>query len=137
MSMNKLPTDRYVLECIFNMYKSKYPGAIGASGRPENDPYMAIDLVAVARKLGCTPELLFGRLYYYLNQKYRCQPDGGAEVILFAPKVGDKCDAVNFPYLGAILAGQNQDLLRFTISLFVSILAFVVSVASFIISVIK
>jgi hypothetical protein len=59
--VSKLPTDREVLKRIYDMYEPSYPGA-----RPgENDPYVAVDLAAVAARLRCKPELLFGRLYYH------------------------------------------------------------------------
>jgi hypothetical protein len=61
--VSKLPTDREVLKRIYDMYEPSYPGA-----RPgENDPYVAVDLAAVAARLRCKPELLFGRLYYHLR----------------------------------------------------------------------
>lgn len=57
--MNKLRADRCVLQCIFDMYL--VPGPKNASGRGENDPYISIDVPAIASKLDCNPELLFGR----------------------------------------------------------------------------
>ena len=135
--MNKLPTDRYVLECIFEMYQSSYPGPKGDSGRPENDPYVPIDVYAVAKNLKCDPELLFGRLYYHLDQKHRYKQDNGALVSLFQMQIGHKRHAVQFPYLAAILAGANQEFRHRLISLGLSILALCISVASFIVSMFK
>lgn len=47
--MSKLPTDREVFKCIYEMYESSYPGAQPGSSRGENDPYIAIDIPAVGR----------------------------------------------------------------------------------------
>jgi hypothetical protein len=88
----KLPTDRYVLECIFRMYESSYPGA-----NKSNDPYVAIDIGALAKEIGCNPELLFGRLYYHLDAKYRYKQNNGALVSLFQIQIGGKRHAVQFP----------------------------------------
>jgi hypothetical protein len=41
------------------MYESSYPGQATESGDRENDPYVAIDVAAVAQKIGCSSELLF------------------------------------------------------------------------------
>jgi hypothetical protein len=135
--MNKLPTDRFLLECIFEMYKEDYPGVKGDDGRRSNDPYVAIDIRAVAKKLECTPELLFGRLYYHLDQKHRYTQDDGPVVHLFALKAGDKRHAVNFPYLAAVLAGQNQEFRRYVVSLCVSFIALAVSVTSLLVGLLK
>lgn len=69
--MSKLPTDRQVLRCIYEMYESAYPGNSLGQAQGENDPYLPIDIPDVAKRLECKPELLFGRLYYYLDAKYR------------------------------------------------------------------
>lgn len=132
--MNKLPTDRAILKCIYEMYEPAYPGVQPGSPRGENDPYIAIDIPAVATKLGCNAELLFGRLYYHLDQKHRYKQDSGALVPLFYLKVGDKRHAIHFPYLAAILAVQEQEHRRQLWSLGISILALVLSVASLVVN---
>ena len=118
------------------MYQSSYPGKKDASGRGENDPYVSIDIRAIASKLNCNPELLFGRLYFHLDQKYRYKQDDGALVLLFQIKFEGKAHAVQFPYLAAILAGLNQDFRRQVFPLAVSFLSLGVSLASFVVSII-
>ena len=135
--MNLLPTDRYVLQCIFDMYSSNYPGTEGHDGRRVNDPYLAIDIPAVAVRLGCSPELLFGRLYYHLDQKYRYKQDDDTIVPLFYLKVGEKRHAVHFPYLASILAGQNQEFRRYILSLSFSTAALAVAITSLFVSLTK
>ena len=119
------------------MYEASYPGPKSGAGRAENDPYIAIDASALAERLGCKPELLFGRLYYHLDQKYRYKQDDGALVPLFYLKVGEKRHAIHFPYLAAILAGLEQEHRKQAWSLAISILALVFSVVSIIVSFLK
>jgi hypothetical protein len=135
--MNTLPTDRFLLQCIFEMYKDSYPGRKGADGKGENDPYIAVDIPAIARKLDCTPELLFGRLYYHLDQKYRYKQENGSVVALFYLQVGEKRHAVHFPYLASILAGQNQEFRRYALALGMSAAALAVSITSLVVSLSK
>lgn len=135
--MNKLPTDRGVLQCIFDMYQSSYPGQKAADGRGENDPFISIDIPAIASKLGCGPELLFGRLHYHLDQKYRYKQEAGPLVPLFHLKAGEKRHAVQFPYLACILAGMNQDFRRQAIAFGVSFISLGVSLASLAISILR
>lgn len=131
--MSTLPTDRYVLQCIYDMYRDPYPGPKTESGRGANDPYVSIDVYAVAEKLQCSPELLFDRLYYHLDKKHRYKQDGGTLVQLFQLKVGEKMHAVNFPYLASVLAGENRDYFRFILPSGLSGLALVVSISSLVI----
>ena len=133
----KLPTDRYVLQCIYEMYESSYPGPLNDSGRPKNDPYIAIDINSVAAKVDCNPELLFGRLYYHLDAKYRYKNPDGSLVPLFQLQLADKRHAVQFPYLAAILAGLNQDYRRHLVPLCLSAIAVGVSVTSLFVSIFK
>lgn len=131
--MSRLPTDRQVLKCIFEMYEDNYPGEkLGAKG--VNDPFVPVDLRAVAARLETKPELLFGRLYYDLDPKHRYKQDNGAEVNLFLLNVEDKGHSVHFPYLSAILAGHDQEHRKQLWSISFSVLALVVSVASLIIN---
>jgi hypothetical protein len=127
--MNLLPTDRQVLKCLFEMYEPTYPGETNG-GKGENDPYVPVDLRAVAARLGTKPELLFGRLYYHLDAKHRYQQDSGAWVNLFHLNVENKGHSVHFPYLAAILAGHDQEYRKQFWSMAFSVLALVLSVVS-------
>ncbi len=133
--MSKLPTDRRVLRCIYEMYEASYPGVQSGEVRGENDPYLPIDLQAVAKRLGCKPELLFGRLYYYLDAKYRYKQDSGSHVSLFHINLNGRGHCVHFPYLASILAGHDYDFRNHSWSLAVSMLALGLSVASILVQV--
>lgn len=128
-AMSRLPTDREVLRCIFDMYEPDYPGeTTGRKGA--NDPYVPVDLRAVAARLNTKPELIFGRLYYDLDAKHRYQNDGGAWVNLFHLNIQNKGHSVHFPYLAAILAGHEQEHRKQLWSMAFSTLALVLSVVS-------
>jgi len=128
--MNRLPTEREVLRSIYQEYESAYPGIPAGAVRGENDPYMAIDIPAIAKKLRCKPELLFGYLYYHLDAKHRYQTGENTFVHLFAIKAGDKHHGVNFPYLAALLADHNLEHRRQLWSVALSILALALSAAA-------
>jgi hypothetical protein len=123
-------TDRHILRCIYDMYLKSYPGVELPNGKHENDPYVPISVRKIAAKLGCTPQLLFGRLYYHLDAKYRYKQSGGAEVNLFALKVGDKTHCVHFPFLAATLAEHDAEHRKFSWNLWISIFALALSLAS-------
>jgi hypothetical protein len=128
--MDKLPTDRDIMRCIYEMYESNYPGATVEAIRGENDPYIEIDIPAIAARLRCKPELLFGRLYYFLDYKHRYRQDDGSLVPLFHPRVGKKEKVINFPYLASILAELDQEYRKQSWSFGFSIIALVLSLTS-------
>jgi len=131
-----LPTDREILRCNFEMYAPAYPGKEPGEARGKNDPYMPINVHEVAAHLNCSPEMLFGRLYYHLDAKYRYTQDNDAKVHLFSLKIGSEMHCVNFPYLAAALAERDEEHKRQLWSLGISIAALVLSVASIIAQVI-
>lgn len=134
--MRKLPTDRDVLRCIYEMYAADYPGPLKPDGHGENDPYLPINVHHVATQLKCKPELVFGRLYYHLDAKYRYKQDNGAIVGLFHLNFLTRGNCVHFPYLSSILATQDDEHRRETWALGVAIIALALSVAAIVAQVI-
>lgn len=127
---SSIPTERQVLRCIYDMYESKYPHEIENSTLGQ--VMVPIDIDGVASKLGCDKRLLFGYLFYHLDHKHSYKTGENSSVHLFAPRVGDLRNAVNFPLLAAILAGHDQEHSKFAWSLGVSLVALALSVGSII-----
>jgi hypothetical protein len=124
-----LPTDRTVLRCIYDMYEAEYPGEkVGAEYK--NDPYLAIDVRAVAAKLDTKPELLFGRLHADLGKRYCQRIDERTTIPLFSAVVGQRKHCVHFPYLAAVLAGLEQEFRRHMLSFWLSCVAIAISFGS-------
>jgi len=128
--MSRLPTDREVLGCIYSMHESAYPGSSPESPRGKNDPYVPVDVRAVAARLGIKPELLFGRLYYHLDAKHRYTQRDNVSVHLFLLDVQGKGHSVNFPYLASILAEHEHEHRKLFWSMVFSVSALIVSLAS-------
>lgn len=123
---NSVPTERQVLQCIFDMYEGSFP----VEGPSIGKTMIAIDIEAVAKKLSCDKHILFGYLYYHLDHKYRYRTGENTSVHLFTPTVGALRNAINLPYLTAILAAQQQEHSKFVWSLGVSLVALALSVGS-------
>jgi hypothetical protein len=119
----RLHTDREILRCIYDTYVEQYPDA--------GDPHVSIDVRAIAQKLGCRPELLFGRLYHDLRHRYRFIDEvHKLQTSLFEMTVGDKSHAVHFPVLVAVLAEKESEHRRARWSLGISVIALIVAIAS-------
>ena len=121
-----IPTERQVLRCIYDMYESSFPTKESNIGKV----FVEIDVEAIATKLGCDENILFGYLYYHLDHKHRYKTGENSSTHLFTPKAGELHHAINFPYLAAILAGQDQEHSKFIWSLGVSLVALALSVGA-------
>ncbi len=86
------------------MYSPRFQAAQDGTHAPGEKIYVPIDLRAVAEKIGNDPHILFGRLYYHLDAKYRYKNDDGIRVHLFTLKVGANYHCINYPLLAAILS---------------------------------
>jgi len=123
--MAKLHTDREILRCIYDMYRTDYP--------EKGDPLIPIDLAAVAAKLGCTPHLLFGRLHYDMGTRLKHRSPNDPNLTLasvFEMKAGNQRHVVNFPYLAAVLAALQEQRRRDLWTVWLSVGAIVVAVGS-------
>lgn len=135
----KLPTDREILKCIYEMYKSEYPKYIEGELIGKNDPYVPIDIWKIADKLNAQPELVFGRIYYHLNRKYSYRDDKDATVNLYILEFRDTNNypiikkSIHFPLLASILSGMNDEHSKYYYPFLISIGALIVSFAALLI----
>lgn len=129
----KLPSDRQILECIFKKYKHDFVN--DSVEKPRSSKiYVPIDCKSIAHELKTDPDIVFGRLYYHLEQKYGYKQSDGARVHLFALKVGNDPKCVNFPLLASVLAGLQEEKRRYLITHAIAVIALIVSIASFFVS---
>jgi hypothetical protein len=129
--MKRIPTEREVLKCIYDLYEPEYAATSAEIPMP-NSAILPIDLKKVAEKLNMKPELLFGILYYHLNEKYSYNHDNGVSVTFFFtnPESGERRHSIRYPYLASILAGMEQEQRKYDRSLWFSIVALCVSCLS-------
>lgn len=123
---SRIPTERQVLRCIYDTYEPHFPVEGAQSGKV----FVQIDMEKIASRLGCDKNVLFGYLYYHLDHKYRYLSGERSHVHLFTPRAGELRNAINLPYLAAILAGQDQEHSKFAWSLGVSLVALALSVGA-------
>ena len=132
MKRSKNVTDRILLKKIYDLYYDEFCKI--QDGDPESKIHIPIDCELVAKKLGISAQLVFGRLYYHLDKRHRYQQSNDSWVHLFSIVVGKQRHCINFPLLSAVLAELEQSYYRFTIPIFISLFALVVSVCGFVAS---
>jgi hypothetical protein len=121
----KTPTDLEILSQIYDVYYREF---ISFGSDPSKSVerklrvskiYVPIDVDRIGELLGVDGDIIFGRLYYNLNNKYsyRLAPERkdekGPLVEFFANSIsGDgKTDkhAIHFPYLASVLAEMRSE----------------------------
>jgi hypothetical protein len=129
------PTDfellRHIHERYADDFRSGYPG--GRSSKP----FVPLDIPAIADQFGVDVDSIFGRLHYHLEREYgeRDQVGGRPRKQFFVQKVGDDANAVNFPFLEAVLAGLWEQRRRDTLALWTAILSLGIALAALLVSI--
>ena len=122
--MSKQPTDREILKRIYQECADAFNQV--DLEEPESRSrliYLPIDVNHIAGKLGMNQHLLYGRLYFHLDHKYRYTQADGGMVHLFAKKVGKDINCINYPYLAAIVSERDVEHKRNLRSLQISIIS--------------
>ena len=129
--MSNNVTDRILLKKVYDTYYSTFCAFDHNSQLRESKIYVPIDCQTIAKELKLNPDIVFGRLYYHLNKKYGYKQNDGSMVHLFALKTGSDKHTVHFPLLSAVLAELEQSYYRFTIPIFVSLTALIISITPY------
>ena len=131
----KVPTDYEVLNAIYDRYYKTFAGFSADAPDREAKIYVPIDIREIAHRLGVDGDIVFGRLYYHLEQKFGYKNDDGSSVHFFTLGVGEDRHCVNFPLLGAVLAGLREDRTKNLWAIWLAITSLVISIISIIVSV--
>lgn len=95
---------------------------------------MSVSCEKVGKKLGVDKDIIFGRLYYHMENQYGYKRDNST-VHFFALKVGEEVNCINFPYMASVLGKLKSENKRFLISTVIAVIALCVSVLALMFSV--
>lgn len=136
--MKNIPTDLEILNAIYDRYYETFAAFSDESKIRSNKVYVPIDVASIAGDLEVDSDIVFGRLYYHLENKYGYKNPDGSAVHFFTLKVGDDINCVQFPYLSSILADLRTENKKYqratlfsTISITVSVISLLISITSF------
>ena len=124
------PTDLQVLDAIYRRYYDAFVKTEGVSGPHATKNFVPIDAQSIADEFGVDPDIIFGRLYYSLEQRFGIKDKDGSSVPFFALEVGGDVRAIHFPMMAGILAELRAERRRFVTSMWLSIVAIIVSLVS-------
>lgn len=111
--IKKNPSDRKILKKIYDQYFEEYEKN---KENREAPIFVSVDLESIAVQLKSEKDIIFGRLYYYIDHKFsyikETATSQGTEkitVCLFRHCGMEEPDMVNFPLLASILAGMEEE----------------------------
>jgi hypothetical protein len=126
------PTDLRILREIYNRYYDEFVAyRVGARA---SKVYVPVDCEAIGKALGVDGDIIFGRLYYYLDERYRYHQDDGAAVHLFTKEIDGDTNCINFPLLGAVVAKLKTEQRRYWTATAIAIGALIVAIISLVVS---
>lgn len=130
----KVPTDHAILNDIYNHYYKTFAGFSAETSERDSKIYVPLDIRGISERLRVDPDIVFGRLYYHLEKKYGYQRPGGEHVPFFTLIAGSDKYCVNFPLLGAVLAGLREEKWKARWAVGLAVISLIVSVVSVTIS---
>ncbi|WP_152670608.1 hypothetical protein [Rubrobacter aplysinae] len=97
--------------------------------------YVPISVDEVAGELKTDGDIVFGRLYYHLDERYGYRTEDDKMVHLFAREVEEDWHCVNFPYVVSILASLQEENRKYRTATLVSVTSLFVAAVSLILSI--
>lgn len=125
-----IPSDLKVLSTIYKMYQKDFLSwKTGGENSRETKVWVPIDCRAIAQTLKVDPDIIFGRLYFHMQEKYSYTRRDGSNVGFYELQVGREKKAINFPLMTSVLAGMQEENRKHNWTLWLSTIAIVISVA--------
>lgn len=106
----KVPSDLSVLEAIYEEYHHEFSRfSRGGENSRQTKVFVPVDCQKIAQRLGVDGDIVFGRLYYHLEQKHGYKRPDGSNVAFFVLQAGNDRRCVNFPLLASVLARLQEE----------------------------
>jgi hypothetical protein len=135
--MKRPPTDLEILRRLYDNYYQVYAAYSRANKERETKIYVPVDIAAIASDFEIDDDIIFGRLYYYLNRKHGYKQDDGSSVHLFTLQAGNDRHCVHFPLLASVLAELTWEKRKFHVATTLSIISLCIAVISIVLSLLK
>lgn len=133
--MRILPTDLKILNAIYDRYYDTYASFSEKKSNRSSKIYVPIDIEQIAKDLRVDGDIIFGRLYYHLENKYGYKQDDGLQVHFFGMVIGGDRHCVNFPYVASILADLRDENRKHRIAISIAVFSLIISIIAISLSV--
>ena len=125
-----IPTDETLLAIIYKEHLKAFSDWSEENKTRVAKIWVPIDIDGLGKKFRCDPDLIFGRLYYHMNEKYGSSTGDGQDVNFFNMRLANDRHVVNFPLLTSVLADLQDNRKKFIISTRLAALSLVISAIS-------
>lgn len=132
--MARIPADRKLLQEIYDRHYEDFAAYSKTEPTRASKIMVPIDIPAIAKHFKVDIDLIFGRLYYHLQEKYGYKKSNGADVAFFTPAASQDRNCVNMPLLAAVLAGMQEEHGRHVWALGISIVSLIISIIALTVS---
>ena len=105
----KLPTDFQILNYIYTHYYKAFSAFDHDQPERRTKIYVPVDISAISAHFGVDSDIVFGRLYYHLEERLSYKRSDGSNVHFFMLTDGTDRHCVNFPLLSSVLAGMREE----------------------------
>lgn len=139
--MPKPLTDRKILTAIYKRYYDQYAAYTEEDEQRSAKIWVPIDIDDMSARLGMEVDILFGRLYYHLNNRYGYEVEGPRtgkdnakskmRIDLFAMRVGADRHCIHFPLLASVLATLQDENRKYRLATTLSVIALGLSLLTF------
>jgi hypothetical protein len=135
--MKKIPTDLEILNIIYEKYYETFVSFSEDNKTRSSKAFVPIDIASIAKEMNVDVDVIFGRLYYHLENKYGYSNDGGkTKVSIITWIEQNKSYGVHFPYLSSILADMRNEDKKYQRAIIFSVISATISIISLIFSIV-
>ncbi|WP_146257886.1 hypothetical protein [Pseudomonas putida] len=106
----------------------------GAENGRKSKIFVPIDCELIANQLNVDADIVFGRLYYHMQEKYGYTKEDGSKVAFYSPIAGENSRCVNFPLLASVLAGLEDENSKAQAAIYLSLFATAVAIIAVVVT---
>lgn len=132
--MKKVPTDLQILNAIYNQGYNQFMAFSKNNPDRSAKNFIPIDIAQIAKRFGVDVDIIFGRLYYHLEQKYGYKRSDNTKVAFFTLQAGADKNCINFPYMASVLANLRDREKKHSIAKNIAIFSLVIAIFSLVIA---
>ncbi|MBA7533533.1 hypothetical protein ES705_25773 [subsurface metagenome] len=133
--MKKLPTDLQILNAIYNQCYNQFMAFSKNNPDRSAKNFTPIDIEQIAKRFGVDIDIIFGRLYYHLEQKYGYKRSDNTKVAFFTLQAGVDINCINFPYMASVLANLQDREKKYSIPTKITIFSLIIAGLSLLVSI--
>ncbi|ANP65636.1 MULTISPECIES: hypothetical protein [Vibrio] len=125
-----IPTDKEILELIYKKYKNDYLSYKNDKSIRKAKIFVPLNIEDISSDLKTEADIVFGRLYYHMDEKYGYKRSDGSNVNFFVLKIGEDKYCVNYPLMVSVLASLRAENKKFFVPVMISILSTLVAITT-------